>query len=533
MDLEFLDRESRADILREFAKVSVTEVIRLSQEVSELKKAQTTSEEQIRLGYQDRLSKLQKMMFGHGPEKLDRDLKPRKHDDLLAHGGSQNPDDVHLIKPTARDRNLSAENSLYSLSSDELKDEAVSRGYKDSKASDWREIDGLFDESTEITIVERVYKKVIHKRKKYRFLPSVGTDKEIIVTAKGPEKLCEGAGFSVDFAIAVACDKYQRHMPLNRQVEFMESRGLAGITAKTLYGLVDVLSGHVRRSKVLDKIRQDIFNAPLAVHADETPWPILDGDTSDGYIWNICNMAGAYYRFEPSRSGKIIIAMLKGYEGPVLTDEFAGYNRIKNETKCVLCYCWAHARRNFYDIRGNHPEDCRAIILMIDELFSVEREAGRSFEKLKILREEKSRAILERIKQWLDEKHAKYLLSEDEMSKAIRYLLGHWKAFTVFMDDIRVPLSNNHAERSLRHCVLGRKNFNGSKTINGADVAADHYTIIETCKLVQLEPEAYYRYLVEANNAGREVLSPLGYVRWKYEQKIAAETKASGKDQEL
>jgi len=113
------------------------------------------------------------------------------------------------------------------------------------------------------------------------------------------------------------------------------------------------------------------------------------------------------------------------------------------------------------------------------------------------------------------------------MAKAIRYLLGHWKEFTVFLDDIRVPLSNNHAERSLRHTVLGRKNFYGSKTIDGADVAADHYTIVETCKLVQLDPAAYYRYLVDTNNADGEVLSPLGYVRRISAQKKAARALAA------
>jgi transposase len=528
MNLEFLEREARADVLREFAKVTVTEVIRLKQENSELKQAQAATEEQIRLGYQDKLTKLKALLFGQGKESLDKNksLKPRRNTDVLPHGVSSNPDEDHEKKLTAKDRDLAAEISLYAMAETELQDEAVSRGHKGAKPSDWEEVGGLFDESTEITIIERIYKKVIHRRKKYRFKPSIGTDKEIIVTAKGPEKLMPGAGFSIDFAIAVACDKYQRHLPLNRQVEFMESRGLTGITAKTLYGLVDALSSHAVRAGVLEKIRQDIFSVPLAVHADETPWPILDDHDSDGYLWTICNMAGAYYRFEPSRSGKIIVEMLKGYSGPLLTDDFAGYDRVTKETKCILCHCWAHARRNFYNIRENHYEDCREIILMIDELHDVEREAGRSFEKLKQLREEKSRDIVARIKAWLDEKNAKYLLSEDEMGKAIRYVLRNWKEFTRFLDDIRVPLTNNHAERALRPGVLGKNNFYGSKTINGADVAAVHYTIVETCKLVQLEPEAYYRYIVETNNAGGEVLSPLGYVRWKYELKKAARAAA-------
>jgi transposase len=412
------------------------------------------------------------------------------------------------------------------MTDSELHEEAMVRGHKDAKSSDWKEIDGLYDQATEITVVERVYKKVTHKRKKYIFLPSVGTDKEIIVTAKGPEKLFPGCGFSIDFAITSTCDKFQFHIPLNRQIEQMERGGLTGMTAKTLYGLTAALSDHVRRSGVLEKIRQDIFEAPLAVHADETPWPILDDHSSDGYLWTICNMAGAYYRFEPSRSGKINKEMLKGYSGPVLTDDFKGYDRLKTETKCVLCHCWAHARRSFYEILGNYEQDCREILEMIDKLHEYEREA-RTFEALKVIREEKSRPMIAKIKTWLDEKSGKYLLSDNEMSRAIHYLRNNWAEFTVFLDDIRVPLTNNHAERSLRHSVLGRKNFYGSKTINGADVAADHYTIVETCKLLRLDPAAYYRYLVHANNVGEEVRSPLAYARWKYEQKKAAQAAAA------
>jgi hypothetical protein len=526
MDLSFLDTESRTDILREFAKLSVAENLRLIQENSDLKKVQAQSLEQIRLSYQDTLCRLQKKLFGKGTESLKKKFRTPRSDEVLPHGDGLNPsDEPTAAQKTAKDRAKATEISLYSMQDGELKDEAMTRGNTDSKRSDWKELEGLFDEASEITIIERVYKKVLHRRKKYLFLPSVGTDKEVIVTAKGPSKLLPGCEYSVDFAISVTCDKYQYHQPLNRQVDQMEKKGLYGITSKTLYNLVDALSSHARRAEVMEKIRQDIFSVPLAVHADETTWPILNDHDSDGYIWSICNMAGAYYRFEPSRSGKIIVEMLQGYEGPVVSDEFAGYNRVKNETKCRLCYCWAHARRNFYEILDNHPQDCVAILLLIDELFAVEREAGKSFEKLKKLRAEKSVVLISMIKAWLDEKNLKYLLSEDEMGKSIRYLLGHWKEFTVFLDDIRVPLSNNHAERALRHAVLGRKNFNGSKTINGADVAADHYTIIGTCKLVDLDPAHYYRYIVDTNNAGGEVLSPLGYVRWIWELKIVEREK--------
>ena len=523
MKLDFLDKERRPEVLREFAKLSVTENVRLLREIAKLKAAQQESLEQIRANYADTLSQLQKKLYGKGTERLRKDFKTPRSLEPLPHGDRLNPEEASSPKKTARERKLPSDISLYELGDEALKGEAMARGYLESQKGDWKELTGLYDESSEITLVERTYKKVIHRRKKYLFLPSKGTDKEVIVTAPGPVKLAPGCEYSVDFAIAVTCDKFQSHLPLHRQVEAMEKRGLYGITAKTLYGLTDMLSDHARRAKVMEKIRQDILNQPqLAVHADETPWPILNDDDKDGYLWTICNMAGAYYRFEPSRSGKIIVEMLKGYSGPIVSDEYSGYNRVKKETGCTLCYCWAHARRNFYEIIEKYPHDCTQILLRIDELFAVEREAGGSFEKLKALRATKSLVLTQMIHEWLKEKESKYLLSENAMTKAIGYLLGHWKEFTVFLEDIRVPLSNNHAERSLRHSVLGRKNFYGSKTINGADVAADHYTIIETCKLLDLDPAEYYRYLVDSNHAGTEVLSPLAYVRWRWEMKKAA-----------
>ena len=79
----------------------------------------------------------------------------------------------------------------------------------------------------------------------------------------------------------------------------------------------------------------------------------------------------------------------------------------------------------------------------------------------------------------------------------------------------------------LHHTVLGHMNFNGSKTINGADVASVHYSLIQTCKKVQLDPATYYRYLVDTNNAKGTPLTPLGYVRWKYEQKKATQAESA------
>ena len=146
-----------------------------------------------------------------------------------------------------------------------------------SKAHDWKEIEGLTQDSVEITVIERVYEKVVHKQKKYRFMPSVGTDKEIIVTAPGPVKVNPGCQYSVDFALAVVSDKYEYHTPLERQRRKMEAAGLE-TSVKTLYGLCEAIAEHA--NSALPQIKEDIFNdRKVAAQLDETPWPIL-GESS-------------------------------------------------------------------------------------------------------------------------------------------------------------------------------------------------------------------------------------------------------------
>ena len=89
--------------------------------------------------------------------------------------------------------------------------------------------------------------------------------------------------------------------------------------------------------------------------------------------------------------------------------------------------------------------------------------------------------------------------------------LKHWEGLTHFVSDKRIPLTNNIAERTIRHSVVGRKNFYGSRSINGANVAATFYTIIESCKRVELNARDYILKAVEENLAGRTVPTPLQY----------------------
>lgn len=504
--IQMIEEEDSVEVLRAFSKIAIEEIDRQNKLIGRLVREQEESRQQ-RLSIEDTLTVLRKRFFGFGQERTSNKCpsRPREEYDhqLLLHAESFAP------APSKEEtETMSQDAEVYEMRDEELKEEAVSRGYPETTERDWKEIKGLYDESTEITVTERTYKKVIHRRKKYRFKPSVGTEKEIIVTAPGPEKLLPGCKYSADFAVSVVNDKYSDHLPLERQRRRMESAGLKGVTVKTLYNLCQATAVHLEG--IAQGIREEILSVPVAVHADETTWHIY-GEDDDGYMWVISNQAGAYYQFEPTRSGKVIKEMLKGYEGPVLSDGYSGYNRLKGVPNIVMANCWSHARRKFWDIRENYPKECDEILDLIKKLFAIEREA-RDWEELKRLRKERSEPFIDKIRDWFYEKKAEHL-PQSGLTKAIAYALNHWKGLTEFLKDVRIPLSNNDVERAIRHSVMGRKNFYGSKTINGADTTATLYTVIESCKRVELEPRKYIRYVIGENHHGRTPLTPLEYAK--------------------
>ncbi len=224
------------------------------------------------------------------------------------------------------------------------------------------------------------------------------------------------------------------------------------------------------------------------------------------------NQAGSFYQFEPTRSGAIAKELIGSYQGPVVTDGYGGYKSSLGKIKGInLAFCWAHARRKFTDIEKNYPTECTEILDLIDELFRIERVAT-DYNDLKFKRDRESKKIIDQIQDWLLDNKLK-ARTESGLLSAINYSMNHWQGLTKFLEDVRIPLSNNEAERTIRQAVMGRKNFHGSRTINGADVAATLYTIIESCKKVELDPKAYILMAVKKKIAGHEVPTPLQYTK--------------------
>ena len=355
------------------------------------------------------------------------------------------------------------------------------------------------EESEEITVVGVEYKILKHRRQKYRCRCN-----EQVMTAPGPAKHIPGGRYSVDFAVHVAEQKYLDHLPLERQVKAMSRAGLE-TTSQTLWDQINVLA------RILEPTYRTLCKMVLesgVVFADETFWRNHENsETSRWWTWCVASEDIATYRILNSRSQKAARKVLSGFEGVAMTDGYTAYQSLaKSSVNLELAHCWAHVRRKFLEAADFNRELSGQAVELINTLFKIEREVPRAGpdatdeERQRILdlrsrlRQEKSKPVIKELLEW-GGRHDGAVLPQSKLGKAISYMLKLWKGLTLFLDNPRVPLDNNAAERALRGVVVGRKNHYGSKSKRGTEVAAIFYTLFETAKLSGVDnPGAYVAF---------------------------------------
>jgi transposase len=307
----------------------------------------------------------------------------------------------------------------------------------------------------------------------------------------GPELLAE-----------VMFGKFGLHLPLHRQserfaregvpIEVSTLAGWVGAVTTALTPLVTLIEAHVRRGARL--------------HLDDTPVPVLaPGRTRTGRLWTVVRddrpFAGpdppaAAYFYSPDRSGTHAETWLADYAGIIQADAFSGFGRLykpgRKPGALAEAACWSHARRKFFELADlqKAPMAVEAVA-RIDALFAVEREInGRAPHERLAVRQNCSRPLIAALETWLRANRTK-LSAKAKTAAAIDYLLKRWPAFTRFLDDGCICLSNNAAERAIRCIAVGRRNWTFAGSDAGGRRAAAMYTLIETAKLNGIDPRAY------------------------------------------
>ncbi|MGQ0506585.1 MAG: IS66 family transposase, partial [Myxococcaceae bacterium] len=379
MDLE---REQDVERLRQAARLLESENHRLVAKVLELTRALSTARGEdakslpLRLAeLEEQLARRNKMLFEKSSEKrTEKSSAPSaERAPQKGHGPKQQP----LLKVV---------DALHVL--DEADRKCTACG---GELKEWA---GQFETSEEVDVLARTFVLMKHKRQKYRCACN-----GCVETSPGPEKLFEGARYSINFAVEVAIQKYLDHVPLERQVRIMAREGL-DVDSQTLW---DYLERVARLLKPAHEALHTFVLSQPVVGADETRWLLMGapaGEQSKWHVWALSSAKAVIYRILDSRSAEAARSVLKSYEGVVVADGYAAYSSLrKNGGRFSLAHCWAHVRREYFEIRERYPQ-VDAILDLIGELYAVEKqcETGPPGDELRLkLRREKSKAIVARI----------------------------------------------------------------------------------------------------------------------------------------
>lgn len=510
---QILESEKDPRILRALIADLVEHNSKLKGRIEEIER-HNAEKDQTAFNLEERVKLLRRQIFAKSSEKRNEATdRPRdkSQTEALLFSQAAFPSEVlrDVQKGKAKGQGLKTVVIEQCMLDSELKSESSDRGVANASADQWVDT-GLVDEVIKIQLIERRYVREVHRKHKYKLKSESNPDveKEVIVTAPGVAELLPGMNYTTEFVASVVADKYISHMPLERQIREMESLGLTGMKSSTLSRMCALSAASLEplQERIL---REDLIPSDLALHLDETPWKIQNKNEKDGYMWVISNRYASYYFFKPTRSGQVLKEKLGSYSGPALTDGFSGYN-VLAELGIAQAYCWAHVRREFLPLEEHDPT-VKPILDLIDELFAIEREA-KSFDELLILRTRKSRPTLNRLQSLLMEEHPRSRPG-GQKRKAIEYTTKRWEGLTLFVTDTRLPLSNNEAERTIRHAVVGRKNYYGSGNHAGGDTAATLFTIIESCKKNDIDPRSFLIMSLQKAARGETLETPLAYAR--------------------
>lgn len=348
---------------------------------------------------------------------------------------------------------------------------------------------GQTEDSEEITVTERTYTLVLHRRQKYRCRCNA-----CVRTADGPQKLIPGGRYSVEFAAHVAAQKYAFHLPLERQVEMMKHRGLE-VTSQTLWDQIEAAARALKPT--YEALWAWLLTQPV-LHLDESRWPMHAWDTKKSNWTAWCGRSGRamWIRIASSKSEAEGQRLLNGYAGTVVADGYQVYKNLArgpDGRNYHLAHCWAHVLRKFSETEPTEPRS-RWILAKIGMLYKIDKrialKADGNRERHLALRRRFLSPLIEGIRTWA---LAQGGLQRSSFGKALAYMLSHWEGLKRFLDDPLVPLDNNPAEQALRDLVVGRKNHYGSRSQRGAEVSAIFYSLIGTAKLCGVPPEDYLR----------------------------------------
>ncbi|MEG8223963.1 IS66 family transposase [Sphingomonas sp. HH69] len=338
---------------------------------------------------------------------------------------------------------------------------------------------------------------------------------EKIRQAPAPFHVTPRGMFGPHFLADLVFQKYGLHQPLNSQRDRLEAQGIP----LSLSTLADQVGAVCAALKPISLLNDAHVLAAERIHADDTTVPLLAKyKTEVARIWDyVCDdrpfggpaPPALMCRYSRNRRGEHPRAHLAGYTGILQVDRYAGFNEMFEQgwadKAMTRANCWQHGRRKLFVLvdvasqlkgkkKGSVPllsPLAREGLEMIDQIFAVERDInGKTAEERLAVRKEKVAPLVDQLKAWFDTQR-KTLSRHDPVAQAIAYFLNDWEGFTTFLEDGRICLTNNAAERPLRSVARGRKSWGFVGSDRGGERAAMMFGLIGTCRLNDVDPLAW------------------------------------------
>lgn len=296
--------------------------------------------------------------------------------------------------------------------------------------------------------------------------------------------------------------KFGQHLPLNRQSETYAREGI-DLDTSTLADWIGACTANLAPLHAL--IRAHVMAAGR-LHGDDTTVPVqAKGRTATGRLWTYVRddrpfggpaRPAALFYYSPDRRGEHPQEHLARYAGILQADAYAGFTPLYAPTRrpgpIVEAGCWAHGRRKLFELAelGRAPLAAEAV-RRIDAIFEAERAInGRPAEQRLAVRQVQVAPLVMELEIWMREARAK-MSKHADVAKAMDYMLKRWSTFSRFLEDGRICLTNNAAERALRGVALGRKAWLFAGSDRGGERAAAMYSMIVTAKLNNVDPRAW------------------------------------------
>jgi transposase len=365
---------------------------------------------------------------------------------------------------------------------------------------------GMTEDSEFLTVLPAEYFTILQRRHKYR-CQRCHSD---VKTAPAPPRVKPQSGYSDEMIIDVALSKYCDLIPIDRYCKIASRSGLKGIPPNSLIQLTHYLADFLKC--VYEDIRKEVLSS-LILHADETPHRMLErgGGKVNWYLWGFSSKGKAsYYEVQDTRSGDVASRLLMESSCThLMSDVFSGYSKAVKDSNegrpspIVNIYCNAHARRKFKEAEKNFAGESEYYLRCYRLIYRLEKWPL----ELKRLRQKKLyKAMQERAIEDIGVCPAR-----SSIEKAQSYFLKNFTGLTEFTNHESLPIDNNLQERQLRSPVVGRKTWYGTHSPRGSETAAILFTLVESCKLVGINPREYFPKLVQRIHQGKTPLTPYQY----------------------